>query len=421
MKLHHKILLISVIIAFFARFLICYYWRDTFDKRGNALYVINIALNLANGKGFCINEGTPSIDHEPLYPLFLAAGYKIFGYNWFGQYFFQIILSILTGFLIYLIGKQLLNIWVGVIAGIYSMFYPYLFTQSLSVIDTTLFIFLLVLSIYLLQSAVSKKEIKWALLIGFVLALCLLTRSSVLVFFPFILIFPFFHCKKSTAFKLLGGMLIMFALTVAPWLIRNTELVGQPIIATHGGYGLWQGNNEYTWQFLSKDISLDVIHRLDDPPEVCQDYSPHAVHYKSPQQSLEAYYAYRNAAIEYIKQHPKQFISLMGLKFIKFWSWIYNPVRESYRTLNLKIRSIAYTISYLPILIFGLIGVVLTINKWRKFFLFFSLVISYTIAHMIVMGYTRVRLPLDPFLMIFAARGFLYIKDLFIHKRREIK
>ncbi|MFX0140169.1 MAG: glycosyltransferase family 39 protein, partial [Candidatus Hodarchaeota archaeon] len=166
MKSHLKILLVFIIIAFIARILISYHWRDTFDKRGNALYVINIALNLINGDGYCVNEGVPSIDHEPGYPLFLAVGYKLFGYNWFGQYFFQIILSILTGILIYLIGKQLLGIWVGVIASIYFMFYPYLFTQNLSVIDTTIFIFFLALIIYLFQCAVMKKQIKFAILTG---------------------------------------------------------------------------------------------------------------------------------------------------------------------------------------------------------------------------------------------------------------
>ena len=107
--------------------------------------------------------------------------------NWFGVTFLQAVLHASTSIIIYKIGIIIWDYKAGIFAAVTHCFYPFLFFHSLSVIDTTLFIFLNLALIYsVLMVRLSSPCIRWYyyFFIGFLAALQFLTRGTAIVFIP---------------------------------------------------------------------------------------------------------------------------------------------------------------------------------------------------------------------------------------------
>jgi len=130
-------------------------------------------------------------------------------------------------------------------------------------------------------------------------------------------------------------------------------------------------------------------------------YKKHSTKARSPKEAIDVANVYKKEALDFIKNNPGGFAKLALLKFEKFWSWVRNPSSSTPLTSDNPTRQTIYFISYFPLLVFFPIGLFLLYKKEKKLFLlFFGILFFYTLAHMIVMGFTRLRLPIDPILMI---------------------
>jgi hypothetical protein len=101
------------------------------------------------------------------------------------------------------------------------------------------------------------------------------------------------------------------------------------------------------------------------------------------------------------------FLSVIGLvvlaiwKFRRFWSPIYNPVAPTYAYGTGALRQYVHCIFILPLLVLFPIALAdLIRSRPSVALLFFGIIAFYTAAHMVAMGYSRLRLPLDPLLII---------------------
>ncbi|MFC2141362.1 ArnT family glycosyltransferase [Acidobacteriota bacterium] len=373
--------------------------RDSFFERGNSQANLNaIAFNISKTFEFAIEPGTPSIDYEPIYPIVLGIGYKLFGKNWFSITLIQSILYGLTSWIIFLLGINLKDELSGFIAALYHSIYPYLFFQCLSVFDTTLFIFMFVLLLFLVSNKSRWNLARHDILLGITMGIFLLVRGSAVALLPSIILYIVITSKKKEVFR--SGLLILVALllTISPWIIRNYKYTNSIIISTHGGFGFWQGNNELSRYYLENNISLDEVYRSDTKPEIYKVYPQKA---RPPMDSLKVANAYKAEALKFINEYPSEALKLAWVKFNKFWSWQYNPVADLYAFGDYFLRQNIYFISYIPLLLSLAAGLyILYKSSSNKFLLAISILLSYTIAHMVFIGYTRLRLPLDPILML---------------------
>ena len=400
-KITIKRLVLSIIfVSFVTKLIVGYTIKSSFFHRGNSHSALNaIAFNLANHCEYAIESGIPSIDYEPLYPLILASGYKLSGANWFGVTIIQGILFGITSYLLFLIGKILKNELAGLVAASYHSFYPFLFFQSLSVVDTTQYVFVITLLLYFVLRNIENHRIFWYYgWTGSLTGLALLSRGSALAILPPIILYALFKpCDRRTLKS--AVIMSMAALVVlSPWLIRNYQYTKTFIISTHGPFGLWQGNNEHSHNCLKNNISLDEIYRLKPPPII---YQENPIRPRPPQEATKVAQKYKAEAFRFIRNNQDEFVKLCWIKFVKFWSWTYNPTMSSYAFGNNKIRQWVYFTSYVPILFSLPFGLYFLLKKSRLlFFLFVGILTTYTAAHMVVMGLSRARLPLDPLLMI---------------------
>ena len=91
-----------------------------------------LAKNILNGH-YSLSKDTPYIPtmhREPLYPLFLSIIYKLFGYNHFFVYFFQILIFSLISIFTFILAKNIFTKRVAFLSGIIISILPTLANYS---------------------------------------------------------------------------------------------------------------------------------------------------------------------------------------------------------------------------------------------------------------------------------------------------
>lgn len=186
----------------------------------------------------------------PGYPLFLAAVY------WMAAFFnapplitirvVQVIISVGSVFLVYLIAEKSGLPRVGIIAAIISAVYLPSFMANNRVLTEVVFTSLLLGYILSLITAFEKLRIGWHILAGVIMAVAVLVRPTVIIFFPVPYLVQFTICKN---FRYLTGLMIATAalcLVMTPWWVRNYLVFDKFIVfATQSGNPLLRGADPY--------------------------------------------------------------------------------------------------------------------------------------------------------------------------------
>jgi len=206
-------------------------------------------MELSEGKGFLNGvypyyTGTPGVPtaFRPIgYPGTLALLYLVFGTNFIVGKLFNVLLSTLIMLLTYRLAKQFFNVKIALITLILYAFSPLAIAYNSIHCSEVLFSAILILSIYLFFNKNNP------VLIGLTIGYLTLIRP-IGVFIP--LIFAFFmFIKKDLKLKKKITYIVSFAIAVgvvlAPWLIRNYIVFGEPVFSTNGGYVIYVNNNDY--------------------------------------------------------------------------------------------------------------------------------------------------------------------------------
>lgn len=178
----------------------------------------------------------------PLYPLFLAGIYKTFSINPDFAKIIQILLSGLTGYFIFQIGKITFNEKVGITSLIIFSFFWETAFMSLNLMSENLYWLFLSVFIFLLIKKDSVGLLRY-ILIGTVLGLCTLTRAASLSLIVPILIWFLWKRINTKSIAQALTIVLFFILTLSPWIIRNYKIYNQFVpIYTDGGISFWAGN-----------------------------------------------------------------------------------------------------------------------------------------------------------------------------------
>ena len=130
----------------------------------------------------------------------------------------------------------------------------------------------------------------------------------------------------------------------------------------------------------------------------CKDVGPESW-LRASVHSLDSWWLHRS--LDWITGNPGACAHVLKIKLEAFWSWDLNP-----KTLGQTgAKETLYTITYLPLLVVGLAGLVLGLRTGRgREVAFLALILGmFTLIHVLVVGYTRLRAPLDPLLMASAS------------------
>jgi 4-amino-4-deoxy-L-arabinose transferase-like glycosyltransferase len=364
--------------------------RHTFFSTGQQIYD-HVAESLLHGHGFS-NGGRPNVENPPLYELTVAAAYAIGGRGWWSVAVMQALFDVGSLLLLYLVTRRLFGQVAAFLAAFMFALYPYLAGQAALLMDTSLFVLVLLAFLYALTRAADTGRPAWAAATGALAAGTLLVRPTavaIVIFTPALL--ALLGADRRRILRVLVPAVAVGVLALVPWTVRNAVRF-HAFVPTSAKFGenFYAGNSPQAAEYIADGRSTDLLRLRPDapqPPERWNDVR------------RDSWWLHRG--FDWAKAHPGDWAHALKIKLEAFWSWDLNP-----KTLGqTRVKELLYTATYLPLLLVALAGC--AVGLWtgrRREFGFVALILgAFTLIHVLVVGYTRLRAPLDPLLMALAA------------------
>ena len=182
----------------------------------------------------------------PLYPYFLAFFFKVFGTNLIYPVLFNILLHGATALMLANIAKNFNSKWFYPTL-IFSSFWPHLIWRTTYIYAETLFIFLIVSSLFFLFNFFNKKKVYYLIASSLFLGFSLITKgSNILLIFVLPILLFFIIKKKITnnyldSFKLVFIYIFIFICIISFQFLRIYKETG------YFGYSYQTGNRLYSY------------------------------------------------------------------------------------------------------------------------------------------------------------------------------
>jgi len=353
----------------------------------------------------------------PLYPIFLAAIYKIFGYDLFIARLAQMLISALACAMIYFIAAKLFNKRVAVIGSLFAAFYgPFLYWAG-EISFVTLIVFLDLVMLLLLLNALEKPKKLYWLFGGAILGLSAIARPNVLIIIPWVIILIFWMNKlKETGivkklrfvyslYFLAGIFVVILPVTISNYVTAKDFV----LISSQGGINFYMGNNPDADGKSAQPPARVVSHGefLDDAYLASVALAEEdAGKQLMPSQVSRFWYV---KGVEFIIDQPGRWLELMEKKIAYFWTGdeVTNNEDTYYFTRfsnELKLlmwhRVIAFPFGIICPL--ALAGIIVSRKLWRKLLLLYGYAFLYMVSVILFFVCGRYRLPVIPILLIFA-------------------
>jgi hypothetical protein len=297
----------------------------------------NIAYALSQGKGFSNvfrTETGPTAWLAPVYPLIVAATFKLFGVFTARAFFACVALNILFSSAacmpIFFVGKRIAGL--GVAAGaawLWAVFPSAVMMPFEWIWDTSLSALLAALILWAtLELAESEKWLDWVVY-GVLWGLALMTNPALGLLLPFMLGWAALRGRGESSLRwkraaLVAGLAILCCL---PWTIRNYVAFHRFIpVRSNLPFELWLGNNDIFDEHARG--GRKSITRTEEARRYAQ-------------LGEAAYMAEKwELATSFIKTHPGLELQLAGRKFVDFWMGTESPLKNFRETDSWVIRAI---------------------------------------------------------------------------------
>jgi len=392
----HIFTLIIFVVALALRLGYALTQPETYWDEDEVVY-LTIARNLVEGDGLILTPYRKAA-FPPLYPLFLAGLFQIGVSIFSAARVVQSIFGAVSCLLLMGITKMAFStgnkdgtIDAGIIVAGLMAIYPVLVFYCARLMTETIFIFLILMSIFsLLKSLRSSHRFGWLGLGGVMMGLGVLCRPTLLPFSIFVIVWLVISPIDNK--QIIKSVLFFFVpliLVILPWTARNYQVLGGVIpVTSSGGANLYLANNASSTGGTTgyrELMKAGVFHLGENEDEI--EYNRY----------------YRDKAFSFIKDNPGQFIRLAFKRLLWFYHLDYhyqgNPV---------------LVILFHLLLVLTVIGAWLTRNHWRKTILLGLIILNFTMVHMIFFPDGRYRLPMIPFILAFASipifQSFTYLR-----------
>ena len=250
---------------------------------------------------------------------------------------------------------------------------------------------------------------------GLTLGLALHSRPM-LVIFLFILMVCFYLNGVGLKKLLTIGLVVMIStiVVVIPWSVRNYSIHQQFVfMSANSGFNFWTGNNPFTtgsghevytdraYEFMNKEMEEDQpaiqeMHRYPLPADIADKIATI--------DEVELDRQLYRAGFEYIQQNTQEWLQLMWVKF-KSFVWFRLNIGKRYD----ETWTIYYKYLYAALLVPFIIGVYLSIPKWKKYLLLYMLFGFYTGFYTVFHVQMRYRWEIEPYFFVFIALTIVLI------------
>jgi len=387
------------------------------------LWHLNWAKEIIGGNFW----GSTAYFRGPLYPYFLAFLLKITGSHLFWTRLLQMLLGAGSAVMVFKIGQKLFSHKAAVLAGFMLAVYGTMIFYEAMLLIPVLFVFLNLVAVYLLiLYKESEKSWHW-LAAGFVLGLAAIARPNVLLLVPGFMVWIYLATvrprTKAAAFRaviyLVGVLIPVLSVT-----LRNYIVTGETIlISSQGGVNLYIGNNPDTdgLTMLMPEVRLDESLPWTEFTMATRQAAEQEA--GRPLTDSEESAFWTRKAVDFIKSYPGEFIGITLRKTVYFLIGFENSDQTDIyfsRTYSwLYSLLLWHFIIYFPfglLMPLALVGMVRAWKNRRKLALLYIFIIGYVPTVVLFLVTARHRLPVVPFLILFASMGVFALIE-FIKKK----
>jgi len=376
------------------------------------------------GRAIAEDGASPALWRAPGYQWFVAAGLSLAGGKAVGIRLLQVVLSVISSFVVYRIGRTMWGERAGLAAGTFVAFYPSHVALSHLLWSETLFGFLILLAFGWLLEADDGNSWKAALLAGLLLGASTLTRSTgivlVCVSVPWLLV-----RRWNTRGLLLVTMVVAgVVVVVLPWSIHATALAGRTVlIDTNAGFNLWSGNNRYIPGDVQSLWSVGLVQENGTDPAIARflpdDQWRGEVAYRMIRDGVNDPHGpdgerwYRTRALQTIGDDPAGFAARVPGKLATLWAPDFFLPRHLVRDWYGKTPPVpaallillTWAAAAVPLIAGpGALGV-MGRSRFRSLVLLWISI--YLAVHVVAYGHSRMHQPLVPLLVLAVAGAFL--------------
>jgi len=365
------------------------------------------ALKIIDGDIFSVHKG--AFFRSPGYSYFLAFLLFITVKNLFLVRVLQAIIGSVSVVLIYLIAEKRFDKKIALLSGFISAGYPLFIYYSAMLLDTTFYIFLVLLVLFFSLKIEEKKTQLWVFLAGLFMALNCIVRPNLLIFIPFhivwiaiILVSPT-SCRhlcldliqkwKFVAVSIILYLIPIFVI-VSSITLRNYLLEKDfYLIATNGDLNFYLANNP------DKEFTLNLRPGLEWEMFLQTPYLELGENISKKEVQL----FWRKKYLEYIKQRPFIFLLDKVVNLYNFFDGYEYREIQMYEYYDKQSPILKIPISFYIISPLSLIGIAFAIRKFRENSLLILFVGVFTFSVILFSVYSRYRLPVVPVLIMFAS------------------
>jgi 4-amino-4-deoxy-L-arabinose transferase-like glycosyltransferase len=400
------------------------YWPDEIDFD-------NVAVSLINGEGY----QSDAFRGNPILPFFLAGSYKIFGHSYIAPRILQSFIGSLTVLVMFTLARRLHGRRVALLTGLGLALFPsVVYTSGVFYVDC-LFTFLIALTVYLLSITPPSGRFRCLGLIGLsgiALGITVLCRPIFLAYLPFAVIFILFRYGETWRRRIAYGLILaaMAFMTIMPWTLRNYAMYDRLLLVSTGtGLFLWRGNNELTRgdtgdRYLDAGAGEVWLSRLQSLPLSEREELSHKYDLVSRDletlDNIDKDRYLQKLAFSFIVEHPARSLALFFHKLRTLYT-PFTEVRPEHATIFSDMQVFAFLLIFYPTLVLGLIGLFYGLSGWREHLPLYMAVLSISVAYGITTAAARFRIPIEPFLVLYAAQGAVLVWGLIRNAQRQLE
>ncbi|MBN2104184.1 glycosyltransferase family 39 protein [bacterium] len=385
------ILLLSLILRFV--FITLFFHWDEGDVMDSNRYQ-RVALNINHGRGFT-EWVLPTALAPPFYPFFMAGIMKLFGTSQLPVKLIQILLSMLTCACVYWIGKIVFSRKTGLVAALGMAINPEIIVMAGTLYTETLYLFISCLVFITLSYAIRNPNLKkYWIMAGILMGMSILTRHVLILFPIFILAFVWIFPSLNRLRRPLMIFSLSCYLVLVPWTVRNYVVFDQIVPVASGiGGGLWHGSNRsfdgrYQYELSQKGLAKETA-GLERPVDQDRTLIRESLHS--------------------IGEAPLQFLVSVLKRYIRFFIQVYEDVPQGQKRQMNPIIFVVLMISYYPVLLSCIFGVVIYRKQWRTLFPYYLVMVYSGVACAMTVVTPRYRIPLYPFMILFASAMAIFL------------
>jgi 4-amino-4-deoxy-L-arabinose transferase-like glycosyltransferase len=424
----------------------------------------NLANNLLRFHAFTASEAPPlepDTFRTPLYPLFMAAIYAVFGHQPFVIVLVQCGASLMSLWFVFLLADRMFGRSAALLAALWMALDLGQVIFASLIMTETVFVTLLVLSTWctwrLISATIRRKKLIYAGLTGITAGLAALCRP-VAMYLPVVMAFVvgvlwlerghssrtvWRHVRQTVV------IVLLFVATLSPWLLRNAILFRSPQLSSIQGFNLLFHNTAYmrarlegsTWKEaytqIRAEVQAETGNRQLNPLELADYYQQKAIREIAGHPAAYAHahlegifwlFAMPNtnflANLLGILDHPTGIIANLrtrdpsaNLQALQgFWN---DFVRGSPAQLIFLLALVLEMLILGCIYVGALLGIAASIRK-KKWILLAILLgqIGYFALLAGPLGYGRFRIPAMPFICILAGSGWAWALSYTRHRLR---